>query len=97
MNAYVAIIGGKAVLTFRAVDDDQARAMIDDQEGSMRSDLRVLVGRTENRYGMGTPLFKCERRRRHNMPTGNGLAIKQLATAKLTWMLATIQMIGTSI
>ena len=25
MNTYVAIIGGKAVLTFRAVDDDQAR------------------------------------------------------------------------
>ena len=42
MNTYVAIIGGKAVLTFRAVDDDQARAMIDDQKGSMRSDLRVL-------------------------------------------------------
>ena len=30
------MIGGKAVLTFRAVDDDQARAMIDDQEGGMR-------------------------------------------------------------
>jgi hypothetical protein len=43
MNTYVAIIGGKAVLTFRAVDDDQARAMIDDQEGSVRSDLKVLV------------------------------------------------------
>ena len=43
MNSYVAIIVGKAVLTFRAVDDDQARAMIDDQEGSMRSDLKVLV------------------------------------------------------
>ena len=44
MNTYVALIAGKAVLAFRAVDDDQARAMIDDQEGSMRSDLRVLVG-----------------------------------------------------
>jgi len=33
----------KAVLTFRAVDDDQARAMIDDQEGSVRSDLKVLA------------------------------------------------------
>jgi hypothetical protein len=44
MNTYVAIIGGKAVLTFRAVDDDQAHAMIDDQEGSVRSDLKVLVG-----------------------------------------------------
>ena len=43
MNTYVAIIGGKAVLTFRAVDHDQARAMIDDQEGSARSDLKVLV------------------------------------------------------
>src|ERR1700722_14495548 len=43
MNTYVAIIGGKAILTFRAVDDDQGRAMIDDQEGSMRSDLKVLV------------------------------------------------------
>ena len=43
MNTHVAIIGGKAILTFRAVDDDQARAMIDDQEGSMRSDLKVLV------------------------------------------------------
>ena len=44
MNTYVALIAAKAVLAFRAVDDDQARAMIDDQEGSMRSDLRVLVG-----------------------------------------------------
>ncbi len=43
MNTYVAIIGGKAVLTFRAVDDDQARAMTDDQEGSVRSDLKVLA------------------------------------------------------
>jgi hypothetical protein len=30
MNTYVAIIDGKAVLAFRAVDDDQARAIIDD-------------------------------------------------------------------
>ena len=40
MNTYVATIGGKAVLTFRAVDDDQAHAMIHDQEGTMRSDLK---------------------------------------------------------
>ena len=44
MNTYVAVIDGKAVLAFRAVDDDQARAIIDDQEGSMRSDLKLLVG-----------------------------------------------------
>ena len=64
MNTYVAIIGGKAVLTFRAVEILQTTnyenskkrcidisrcgrrsgdAMIDDQEGSMRSDLKVLV------------------------------------------------------
>ena len=43
MNTYVILIAGKAVLAFRAVDDDQARAMIDDQEGSVRSDLKVLV------------------------------------------------------
>jgi len=44
MNTYVAIINGKAVLAFRAEDDDEARAIIDDEEGSMRSDLKVLVG-----------------------------------------------------
>ncbi len=43
MNTYVAIIGAKAVLVFRAEDDDQARTVIDDQHGSMRSDLKVLV------------------------------------------------------
>ena len=43
MNTYVAVIGGKAILTFRAVDDDQAHAMIDDQEGGVRSDLKVLL------------------------------------------------------
>ena len=44
MKTYVARIGGKAVMAFRAQDDDQARAIIDDQDGSMRSDLKVLVG-----------------------------------------------------
>jgi hypothetical protein len=39
MNTYIVLIAGKAVLAFRAVGDDQARAMIDDQEGSMRCDL----------------------------------------------------------
>jgi hypothetical protein len=43
MKTYVASIGGKAVLAFRAEDDDEARAMVDDQEGSMQSDLKVLV------------------------------------------------------
>ena len=54
MNTYVAIINGKAVLAFRAEDDDEARAIIDDEEGSMRSDLKVLVGWMENRYGTGS-------------------------------------------
>jgi hypothetical protein len=41
MNTYVAIINGKAVLAFRADDDDEARAIVDDKEGSMRSDLEA--------------------------------------------------------
>jgi len=44
MNTYVAIINGKAVLAFRAEDDDEARAIIEDEGGSMRSDLRALAG-----------------------------------------------------
>ena len=39
MNTYVVSIGGQAVLAFRAEDDDQAREMIDDHEGNVRSDL----------------------------------------------------------
>jgi len=97
MNTHVAIIGGKAILTFRAVDDDQARAMIDDQEGSMRSDLKVLVDTDGKPLWVESPPFRCARRRRQNMPNGNGLTTKQLATGKLIWMLATIQMSGTSI
>ena len=31
-------------MAFRAEDDDEARAMIDDQEGGIRSDLKALVG-----------------------------------------------------
>jgi hypothetical protein len=45
MRTYVVIAGGQAVLAFRAEDDDQARAMIDEPDDSMRSDLKVLVGR----------------------------------------------------
>ena len=44
MKTYVACIGGESVLAFRAEDDDEARAMIDDQEGGIRSDLKALVG-----------------------------------------------------
>ncbi len=97
MNTYVAIIDGKAVLAFRAEDDDQARAIIDDEHGSMRSDLKVLLDTSGNRYGTGSPPFTCERRQRHNMANGNRLATKRLATAKSTWMLATIRTSGLSI
>ena len=31
-------------MAFRAEDDAEARAMIDDQEGGIRSDLKALVG-----------------------------------------------------
>jgi len=44
VRTYVVRIGGSAVLAFRAEDDDRARAIVDDPEGNMRSDLQVLVG-----------------------------------------------------
>jgi hypothetical protein len=47
METYVAFVGEQAVLAFRAEDDDQAHAMIEDKEGTIRSDLKVLVGREE--------------------------------------------------
>jgi hypothetical protein len=47
MKTYVACIGEEAVLAFRAENDDEAHAMIDDEEGSLRSDLKVLVGTDE--------------------------------------------------
>ena len=94
MITYVAIIGRKAALTFRAVDDDQAHAMIDDQEGSVQSDLKVLVDMD------GKPLWDgksaIQVREATAEPNGDGLATKQLSTGKLTWMLATIQMSGAS-
>ena len=51
MKTYVACIGEKAVLAFRAENDDDAHAMIDDEEGSIRSDLKVLIGADEKRRG----------------------------------------------
>ena len=44
MKTYVACVGGEAVLAFRAQNDDEAHAMIDDKEGIIRTDLKVLVG-----------------------------------------------------
>lgn len=43
MKTYVACIGGEAVLAFRAEDGGNARAMIVEQEGGVRSDLKDLV------------------------------------------------------
>ena len=47
MKTYVACIGEEAVLAFRAENDDEAHEMIDDKEGSVRSDLKALVGTDE--------------------------------------------------
>ena len=44
MNTYVVSIGGQAVIAFRAEGDEEAREMIDDREGNLRSDLKALVG-----------------------------------------------------
>jgi len=50
-------------------------AIIDNDEGSMRSDLKCSLVRTENRYGTGSPASRREKRLRHNMPNGSSLAI----------------------
>jgi hypothetical protein len=41
MQTYVAVIRGRAVMAFRAQDDDDAREIV--RERSMRSDLHTLV------------------------------------------------------
>ena len=48
MKTYVACIGEEAVLAFRAENDDDAHSMIDDEEGSIRSDPTVLIGTDED-------------------------------------------------
>jgi hypothetical protein len=45
MQTYVVIIGGKAVLAFRAEDDEQAREVA--HSTSMQSDLRALTDAEE--------------------------------------------------
>jgi hypothetical protein len=44
MKTYVASINGTAVLAFRAEDNDQARSIVENDAGSMQSDLKALVG-----------------------------------------------------
>ena len=48
--------------------------MIDDQEGSMRSDLKVLVRMSDGKplWDGRFPPLRCARRRLQNMPNGNG-------------------------
>jgi hypothetical protein len=54
MKTYVACVGEEAVLAFRAENDDEAHELIDDEEGSIRSDLKVLVGTGEKSLWDGT-------------------------------------------
>ena len=69
MKTYVATIDGSPVLAFRAEDDDQARAMVDGPDGSMQSDLKMLVdadgkplwnGKSEIRVREATPAQHTE-------------------------------------
>jgi len=60
VKTYVASIGGNAVLAFRAEDDDKARAMIDDQEGGIRSDLKALVGEDGKPLWDGTSAIRAQ-------------------------------------
>jgi hypothetical protein len=98
MNTYVVSIGGQAVFAFRAEEMRNRRARRSmSMKGALRSDQQTLVGTDGKPLGMGSPAFRHERRRRHNMPNGSSPVTKRLATGKLTWMRATIRTSGTSI
>ena len=98
MNTYVVSIGGQAVLAFRAEDDNQAREMIDDHEGNLRSDLQTLVDTDGKPLWDGkTAIHVKGGELQHNMPNGSSRATKQSAMGKSTWMPATIRTSGTSI
>lgn len=60
MRTYVASIGGKVTLAFRAEDDDEARSMINDQEGGIRSDLRALVDEDGKPLWDGTSIIQAQ-------------------------------------
>lgn len=60
MKTYVPCIGGDAVLAFRAEDDDEARAMIDDQEGGIRSDLKALIATDGNSLWDGKSAIQAQ-------------------------------------
>jgi hypothetical protein len=47
MKTYVACIGEEPVFAFRAESDDEAHSMIDDGKGSIRTELKALVGADE--------------------------------------------------
>jgi hypothetical protein len=81
MNTYVAFIGEQAVLIFRALDDDQAQSMIEDEEGSVRSDLKVLVdadgnplwdGRSEIDVRQATAAQDAEWKQSRDQAIGDG-------------------------
>lgn len=94
MKTYVAFIGEKAVLAFRAENDDEAHEMIDDKEGSIRSDLKVLLGADEKPLWDGKSAIQMREATAAQQPNGSSLETKQSATRKLTWMLAKIPMSG---
>ncbi len=97
MKTYVACIGEEAVLAFRAEEDDEARAMIDDQEGGIRSDLKALVGADGKPLWDGKSAIQAKEATAAEQENGSSLATKQSATRKLTWILATTPMSGASI
>jgi hypothetical protein len=54
MKTYVAEINGEAVMAFRAMDDDDARDMVSDEDGDLQHSLNESSGMVR---ADGTPLW----------------------------------------
>jgi hypothetical protein len=97
MKTYVASINGNAVLAFRAEDDDQARAIIDDPEGGMRSDLLTLIGADGRSLWDGKSAIQAREATPAQHAEWEQSRDQAISDGKLTWMRAMIRMNGTSI
>jgi hypothetical protein len=95
MKTYVARIGGKSVLIFRAGDDDQAQAIIDDHKGSMRSDLQVLVGTDRKPLWDGKATIQVREATAAQHAEWEQSRDQAISDGEIdTWMPATIRMSG---
>ena len=92
MQTYVAIIAGKAVMAFRAEDEAQGRAVI--EEGGTRSDLRTLPGADGNPLWDGKSPLNMPVRLPAQHAEWSNLETRPSAMARSTWTPRTIRTIG---